>query len=101
MGWVVSDLTEAFLAKSRAQRAVPLATRSRRPRRAALVAVDAALILIGFAIAYWMRYIVDWPPPFEQIVSEVATQNFVPLAAFMPISLLLLAVLLVQFTMKG
>ncbi|MFL5802970.1 MAG: sugar transferase [Roseiflexaceae bacterium] len=98
----MSDLTEAFLAKSRAQGAAPLATRSRRPsRRAALVAVDAALILIGFAIAYWMRYIVDWPPPFEQIVSEVATQNFVPLAAFMPISLLLLAVLLAQFTMKG
>src|SRR5690349_7226734 len=98
---VVGDLTEIVLAESRAQ---ALRTPSRRgrqtPRLATLVLVDAALILIGFAIAYWMRYIVDWPPPIEQVVREVATQNFVPLSAFLPIALLLLIVLLAQFTMK-
>lgn len=65
------------------------------------VLVDAALVLVGFAIAYWMRYIVDWPQPIEQIIREVAAENFVPLSAFMPLALLLLVLLLVLFTMKG
>lgn len=102
MEWVVGDRTEVVLARPRAHGVFPAPARSRyATHRAAFVFLDAALILAGFAIAYWMRYLVDWPPPIEQVVREVATQNFVPLGAFLPIALLLLIVLLLQFTMKG
>lgn len=66
-----------------------------------LVLADAALILIGFALAYWMRYSYRWPPPFELIVREVAAENFAPLDAFLPFALLLMGLLLAQFAMKG
>src|SRR5207248_3337433 len=65
------------------------------------VLTDAALILVSFSIAYWMRYILDWPPAFRWIVREVATQNRVDPIAFQPFALLLLALLLTLFTMKG
>jgi exopolysaccharide biosynthesis polyprenyl glycosylphosphotransferase len=98
----VGDLTEVVRTESRVPELRTSATRRRKkPRSAVLAAVDATLILVGFAIAYWMRYIVDWPPPIEQVVREVATQNFVPLSAFMPIALLLTVLLLGQFTIKG
>ncbi|HWQ13824.1 MAG TPA: sugar transferase [Roseiflexaceae bacterium] len=63
--------------------------------------VDAALILVGFAAAYGMRYLVRWPPPLDSIVREVLTQNFVPITAFLPIALLLMVLLLAQFAAKG
>jgi exopolysaccharide biosynthesis polyprenyl glycosylphosphotransferase len=78
-------------------------TRARQParRRLPLPLVDVALILAGFAVAYWMRYLVRWPPPLQSIVREVLTQNFVPLTAFLPIALLLTLLLVAQFAMKG
>ncbi|HMO55844.1 MAG TPA: sugar transferase [Roseiflexaceae bacterium] len=65
------------------------------------LAIDVVLVFLGFVIAYWMRYIVSWPPPLESIVSEVATENFVALQAFLPISLLLMLLLVGQFLMRG
>jgi exopolysaccharide biosynthesis polyprenyl glycosylphosphotransferase len=79
------------------------ASAQRRPAARALLAPlsDAVLILAGFAIAYWMRYLVRWPPPFDSIVREVLTQNFVPITAFLPIALPLTLLLLAQFAAQG
>ncbi len=97
----MGEVTEA--ARSRLPEQVPpAAPRRRRATGTLLLAIfDMVIILIGFAIAYWMRYEVDWPPPFEQVVREVLTQNHVPISAFFPFALLLTALLLAQFTMKG
>jgi exopolysaccharide biosynthesis polyprenyl glycosylphosphotransferase len=62
---------------------------------------DQALVLLGFALAYWMRYVADWPTAIEPIVTEVAIQNFVAFRAFLPTTLLLMLVLLVLFETKG
>ena len=98
----VGELTDLVPARPPVQSPPTLATRRHRASyHVAIVAADAALILIGFAIAYWMRYIVDWPYPIDQIVREVGTAYFVDLAAFLPHTLLLLAVVLAQFAMKG
>ncbi|MEN9936083.1 MAG: hypothetical protein RLZZ387_2662 [Chloroflexota bacterium] len=80
----------------------PARTTARRPqRRLLLPLIDAALILTGFAIAYWMRYLVRWPPPLDNIVREVLTENFVPITNFLPIALPLTLLLLAQFAAKG
>jgi exopolysaccharide biosynthesis polyprenyl glycosylphosphotransferase len=80
---------------------VPRVARRRRLEVAAAVALDAALILIGFALAYWMRYSVRWPPPFELVIREVASGNYVPIEAFTPYALGLLLLLLALYAMKG
>nr|MDQ2997340.1 sugar transferase [Chloroflexota bacterium] len=73
---------------------VPLTTpatlrRASRWPAVLLVGSDAVLILIGFALAYWMRYNVSWPAPFNRIVQEVLTVNYVSFASFLPYALLL------------
>jgi exopolysaccharide biosynthesis polyprenyl glycosylphosphotransferase len=65
------------------------------------VVLDAVLIWIGFTVAYWLRYEVDWPPPFEAIVRNVPTEYQVPLSAFTPYALILVAFLLALFAFKG
>jgi exopolysaccharide biosynthesis polyprenyl glycosylphosphotransferase len=67
----------------------------------ALVVIDATLILAGFAIAYVLRYNVAWPAPFNLVVREVLTVNFIPYSLFIPYALLLMVVLLTQFAMRG
>ena len=54
-----------------------------------LVGSDALLIMLGFALAYWMRYNLSWPAPFNRIVQEVLTVNYVPFVNFLPYALLL------------
>ncbi len=66
-----------------------------------LICADWFLILCGFALAYWMRYLADWPGPLKFIVSEVATQNFVTFDAFLPVTILLIVVLTLLFETKG
>jgi exopolysaccharide biosynthesis polyprenyl glycosylphosphotransferase len=66
-----------------------------------LAGADALLILAGFSIAYWMRYNVSWPAPFNRIVQEVLTVNYVPFDSFLRYALLLTFVLLALFSMKG
>jgi exopolysaccharide biosynthesis polyprenyl glycosylphosphotransferase len=89
-----------------AEAAVP-PTAPAAPRRsptwptALLACADALLILAGFSIAYWMRYNLSWPPPFNRIVQEVLTVNYVPFDSFLRYALLLTIVLLSLFAMKG
>jgi exopolysaccharide biosynthesis polyprenyl glycosylphosphotransferase len=66
-----------------------------------MVVIDSILILVGFILAYWMRYRVRWPRPFESIIREVASQNFVPPNAFIPYAAGLLALLIALYAMKG
>jgi exopolysaccharide biosynthesis polyprenyl glycosylphosphotransferase len=98
----VANLPEAALDASQASRGLAAFTH-RRPMYSAavLAAVDAALILAGFAIAYVLRYNVSWPPPLNLVVREVLTVNFIPYSLFIPYALLLTGVLLAQFAMKG
>ncbi len=97
----VKKTTEATTAASVAHAPPPIRRRRNAPAGALLPLFDACLILAGFAIAYLMRYELDWPPPFDQLVREVQAQNFVPLSAFAPFALLLAALLIVQFAMRG
>ncbi|NNJ11398.1 sugar transferase [Chloroflexales bacterium ZM16-3] len=77
---------------------------SRRSRRMAVIGLmlaDQVLILIGFAIAYWMRYMAVWPEPLNRIVFEVATENSVAFPAFLPIILPLMLLLGLRFAARG
>jgi exopolysaccharide biosynthesis polyprenyl glycosylphosphotransferase len=96
----VAKLTEFALDHSSARRRSALRRHSAYAT-AGLVAADALLIVAGFAIAYVLRYNVSWPAPFNLVVREVLTANSTPFASFVPYALLLLAVLLFQFAMKG
>jgi exopolysaccharide biosynthesis polyprenyl glycosylphosphotransferase len=102
-GRAVANATDLLATDSVATQPAPTnAARQRRRRaRAFLAASDAVLILVAFAIAYWMRYQVAWPAPFNRIVQEVLTVNFVPFYSFWPYASLLTAVLMALFTMKG
>lgn len=66
-----------------------------------LAALDASLILLAFALAYWMRYQLRWPSPFNRFIQEVLTVNYVPFESFRPYVGLLVVVLLALFAMKG
>ena len=111
MEWAVADVSEdqkmasaqtLALAEAPGTRHFPSTPARRRRREGVLLAVsDALLILSGFAIAYWMRYELSWPPPFNRVVQEVLTVNYIPLVSFLPYAFLLVAVLLALFAMKG
>ncbi len=62
---------------------------------------DALLITVGFVVAYWMRYQMDWPTPFNQIVREVLAPNYVDFAEFSPFIELMVVLLLGAYTIKG
>jgi exopolysaccharide biosynthesis polyprenyl glycosylphosphotransferase len=67
-----------------------------------MVLWDQALIFLGFAFAYWLRYEADWPEPFDRIVFEVATQNLVSFQAFLLPSVFPLMLFLgLRFTARG
>ncbi|MBX0329078.1 sugar transferase [Oscillochloris sp. ZM17-4] len=77
---------------------------SRRSRRMAvigLILADQALILIGFAIAYWMRYLAVWPEPLNRIIVEVEDKNQVDFLAFLPIIFPLMVLLSLRFAARG
>jgi exopolysaccharide biosynthesis polyprenyl glycosylphosphotransferase len=78
-----------------------LTRHSRRATALAMALWDQALILLGFAFAYWLRYTADWPEPLDYIVVEVATQNQVDFSAFLPIILPLMLLLAARFTARG
>jgi len=96
----VEEITE--VAPARPSQRMSFRARRRVAQTGALLAlVDVCLILAGFAIAYWMRYEVAWPAPFDRLVREVLARNFVPISAFVPFGLLLAGLLLAQFAMRG
>jgi exopolysaccharide biosynthesis polyprenyl glycosylphosphotransferase len=109
--WDVADVTEEPSVADQpaltfADASLPLATPAAARRASSwptvlLVGSDALLILLGFALAYWMRYNVSWPAPFNRIVQEVLTANYVSFANFLPYALLLTVVLLTLFAMKS
>lgn len=66
-----------------------------------LLVSDQLLVFVSFILAYWMRYLADWPDALEPIISEVAVPNQVPFTAFLPTTLLLIVVLTVLFETKG
>lgn len=66
-----------------------------------LLLCDQALVVFGFLLAYWMRYLADWPQALEPIVREVATRNMVDFSAFIPITALLVCLLVVLFETRG
>ncbi|NJP04235.1 MAG: sugar transferase [Chloroflexaceae bacterium] len=63
--------------------------------------IDQLLIVASFALAYWMRYLAEWPAVLKPVISEVETPNFVPFNAFLPITLLMVLLLTVLFEIKG
>ncbi len=79
----------------------PGARRSRRLATLGMLLWDQLLIFAGFLFAYWLRYEADWPEPFDSIIFEVATQNQVEFAAFLPIILPLMLLLALRFTTRG
>jgi exopolysaccharide biosynthesis polyprenyl glycosylphosphotransferase len=66
-----------------------------------LLLCDQVLIVLAFLLAYWMRYVMVWPDALRPIVREVATRDFVTFSAFLPITVLLMLVLAVQFESRG
>lgn len=97
----MAKLTDIVPAPSPAHGSPAQPARQANTHRKLMPLVDAALILVGIAIAYWMRYLVRWPPPFDSILREVLTQNFVPLTAFLPLAVPLALLTLVQFAAQG
>ena len=98
-----ADVATLLLASSATtQRAPATTTRQRRRNAAARLAIsDTVLAFVAFAIAYWMRYQLTWPAPFNRIIQEVLTVNYVPFSNFLFYAALLIVVLMVLFTMKG
>lgn len=68
--------------------------RYRRYLSIAVAVSDVLLINLAFAIAYWMRYSMQW-------FAAVDEANFVPYSAFIPISLALTALLLGIYKLNG
>jgi exopolysaccharide biosynthesis polyprenyl glycosylphosphotransferase len=57
------------------------------------VVTDAVLMNAAFALAYWLRYDVQW-------LRSVEFENYVPYSTFIPLSLLFSAILLVTFAVQ-
>jgi len=68
--------------------------RYRRYLSTAVIISDVLLINLAFAIAYWLRYGLQW-------FASVDEANFVPYGAFIPISLTLTALLLSIYKLNG
>lgn len=68
--------------------------RYRRYIHTAVIISDVLLINLAFAIAYWLRYDLQW-------FAAVDEANFVPYRAFIPISLALTALLLGIYKLNG
>ena len=59
-----------------------------------LIVSDTVLINLAFALAYWIRYELQW-------IRAVDEANYVPYVEYLPLSLLLTAVLLVAYKLDG
>ncbi|MGD8792123.1 MAG: undecaprenyl-phosphate glucose phosphotransferase [Anaerolineae bacterium] len=68
--------------------------RYRRLIAIAVTAADIILINLAFAVAYWLRYDLQW-------FAAVDEAYFVPFGAFLPVSLALTAVLLGIYKLSG
>jgi len=59
-----------------------------------LILSDIVLINLAFALAYWIRYELQW-------IRAVDEANYVPYVEYLPVSLLLTAVLLIAYKLDG
>jgi exopolysaccharide biosynthesis polyprenyl glycosylphosphotransferase len=57
------------------------------------VAIDVVLINLGFALAYWVRYTLEWPFP-------VAAENYIPYVTYLPMEFVLTLLLIVVFGLQ-
>jgi exopolysaccharide biosynthesis polyprenyl glycosylphosphotransferase len=57
------------------------------------VVLDIVLINAGFVLAYWVRYVLQWPLP-------VADENLVPFNAYAPAMAILTALLILVFALQ-
>ncbi len=71
-----------------------MTTPFRRRWRVLLVMTDAILILVGFAIAYWLRYNVQWIEPVDEM-------NYVEFDAYYGSAVLLTGILLLAYKIEG
>ncbi|MFN8476130.1 MAG: undecaprenyl-phosphate glucose phosphotransferase [Anaerolineae bacterium] len=62
--------------------------------RVLLVVTDAILVLVGFAIAYWLRYNVQWIEPVDEM-------NYVEFEAYYGAAALLTFILLLAYKIEG
>ncbi len=65
----------------------------KRQARLLPIVVDAVLVNLGFALAYWTRYELQWPWP-------VAAQNKIPYATYVPMEAILTGLLLIVYGMQ-
>jgi exopolysaccharide biosynthesis polyprenyl glycosylphosphotransferase len=65
----------------------------KRQARLLPAVADAALVNLGFALAYWIRYELQWPWP-------VAAENRIPYATYVPMEAILALLLLVVYGMQ-
>jgi len=65
----------------------------KRQGRLLQIAVDAILVNLGFAVAYWVRYQLQWPWP-------VAAENRIPYETYVPMEAILTVLLLVVYGMQ-
>ena len=54
------------------------------------ILIDALLINLGFSLAYWIRYELQWPTP-------VAAQNYEPFNTYIPMGLILTFLLVIGY----
>ncbi|MFN8481477.1 MAG: undecaprenyl-phosphate glucose phosphotransferase [Anaerolineae bacterium] len=71
-----------------------MTSRFRRRWRLLLVLTDAILVLVGFAIAYWLRYNVQWIEPVDEM-------NYVEFEAYYGSAILLTGILLLAYKLEG
>jgi exopolysaccharide biosynthesis polyprenyl glycosylphosphotransferase len=64
----------------------------KRWRTVLLIAIDVVLINVGFVLAYWIRYRLQWPLP-------VADRNFVPYEAYVLTEVILTLLLIVVYAL--
>ncbi len=66
----------------------------RRRWKWALVLTDAVLVFVGFALAYWLRYNVQWIQPVDE-------ENYVEFSAYYGSAALLTLALLLAYKIEG
>jgi len=59
-----------------------------------LVVTDVLLINVAFALAYWIRYDLQWFKPVDEIY-------YTPYQTYIPISLVLTVILLISYSLEG
>jgi len=72
---------------------MPLPKLTKPWRIAVEIFVDIVLINIGFVLAYWVRYSLEWPLP-------VAPENYRPLSSYLPMAATLTAILIVGYILQ-